>query len=221
MQDGSPLVLMPNLSAGAGVDINNDGRPDVVLIDRQFTSRNPLTGQEFSLWTFINRGHGKFKMIPPQVTGLVHTARDITYGDLNGDGRMDLVTVNGSGGGQSVDDNNYVFLNQIRNHNKWIDLSIRSKRYPLGVGARVRVYRAGTRKLIGDDEMRTDFAYRSRRDARLHFGLGKTRCVDVRIAGLGRPVTVRGLRADRLQTIKLAHGRSSRPRNGCRARSGS
>jgi hypothetical protein len=210
MLDGSALVVVPLISAGAGVDINNDGRPDVVLVDRQFTSRNPLTGEEFSLWTFLNKGNGKFQLIPPAVTGLTHTARDITYGDLNGDGREDLVTVNGSGGGQSVDDNNYVFLNQTTGHNRWVDVRIQSKGHPLGLGARVGVYRAGTRKLIGDDEMRTDFAYRSRRDAQLHFGLGKTRCVDVRIEGLGHPVTVRGLRTNRVQTINLG-GRRAEP----------
>lgn len=220
MEGGGPLVLMPNLSAGAGVDINNDGRPDFVLVDRQFTSRNPLTGQEFSPWVFLNKGRGRFKMIPPEVSGLAHTARDIAYGDLNGDGREDIVTVNGSGGGQSVDDNNYVFLNQMRNHNRWIDLRIRSKGNPLGIGARVSVYRAGTRKVIGDDEMRTDFAYRSRRDTQLHFGLARTRCVDVRVQGLGRTVTIHGLRANRVQTIRLPRDRKAHPHKGCGAGAG-
>ncbi len=217
MEDGGPLVLTPLLSAGAGVDINNDGRPDVVLVDRQFTSRDPVSGQEFSLWTFLGKGDGRFKMILPAETGLVHTARDITYGDLNGDGREDLVTVNGSGGGQSVDDNNYVFLNQIHNHNKWIDLRVGSKHDPLGLGARVTVYRAGTHKIVGADEMRTDFAYRSRRDAQLHFGLRRTSCVDVRVKGLGHTRKVRGLRADRVQTIKLRRHRVSRSHKRCHA----
>lgn len=198
-----PLVLTPLLSAGAGVDINNDGRPDIVLIDRQFTSRNPQTGAEFAPWVFLGEGGGRFKLVPPSVTGLTHTARDIGYGDLNGDGRLDLVTVNGSGGGQSVNDDNYVFTNQIAEHNNWIDLTVRAKGDPLGLGAHVTVYQAGTHKIIGTDEMRTDFAYRSRRDARLHFGLGRVDRVDVRVQGLGPATTVRGLRANGLRTIRL------------------
>lgn len=214
MADGSPLVLTPDLSAGAAVDINNDGRPDLVLVDRQFVSRNPITGEEFSPWVFLNEGGGKFKMVPPSVTGLTHTARDISYGDFNGDGRIDLVMVNGSGGGQTVDDNNYVFLNQMDENNNWIDLKISAPGNPLGLGARVTVYRAGTHEIMGDDEMQTDFAYRSRRDAQLHFGLGKVSCVDVRIEGLGLPVTVSGLRANQVQTITLPQGGSA-PQGSC------
>lgn len=217
MQGGGPLVLTPDLSAGASVDINNDGRPDIVLVDRQLMSRNPATGAEFAPWVFLNEGDGKFRYAPPSETGLTHTARDISYGDFNGDGRTDLVMVNGSGGGQSVDDNNYVFLNQMGTRNNWVNLTVSAPGNPLGLGARVTVYEAGTNKIIGDDEMRTDFAYRSRRDAQLHFGLGSASCVDVRIQGLGAPVTVRGLRADRAQAIRLPQDGHAPAQPECRA----
>jgi hypothetical protein len=208
MLGGGPLVLEPNLSAGAAVDVNNSGRPDLVLVDRQFTSRNPLTGQEFAPWVFQNEGKFKFKWIRPSETGLTHTSREITYGDLSGDGREDLVTPNGSGGGQTVDDNNYVWWNQIRNQGHWVEVRVRSASDPLGplgLGAKVTVYRAGTDQILGDDELRTDFGYRSRRDAVLHFGLGKVNSVDVRVRGegLGSPVTMRKLRVDRTWTITM------------------
>jgi FG-GAP-like repeat/ASPIC and UnbV len=220
MQGGGPFVMTPLLSAGATVDIDNDGNQDIVLVDRQFLSQDPLTGEDFSLWVFRSRGNGRFKMIDPATHGLEHTARDISYGDFNGDGREDLVTVNGSGGGQTVDDDNFVFLNEIRNHNHWIDLKLAAKGNPLGLGARVTVYRAGSGHAIGVDEMRTDFAYRSRRDAQLHFGLGRAKCVDVRIDGLGHRVKVRGLRADRIQSLAVPRARKARPQRGCRARGG-
>lgn len=208
MLGGGPLVLEPNLSAGAAVDLNNSARPDLVLVDRQVTSRNPLTGQEFAPWVFQNERKFKFKWIRPSETGLTHTSREITYGDLSGDGREDLVMPNGSGGGQTVNDNNYVWWNQIPNQGHWIEVRVRSASDalgPLGLGAKVTVYRAGTDQIIGDDEMRTDFGYRSRRDAVLHFGLGKINSVDVRVqgAGLGSPVTVRKLRVDRARTITM------------------
>jgi hypothetical protein len=218
MIDGGPLVITPLLSAGTPVDVDNDGRQDIVIIDRQFLSRDPNTGEEYSLWVFRSKGRGRFEMIDPAKHGLSHTGRDIAAGDFNGDGKMDLVSVNGSGGGQTVDDNNYVWLNQIKSRNRWVDVELeaRSKRNPLGIGAKVEVLKAGTRKLVGYDEMRTDFAYRSRRDARLHFGLRKLKCVDVRVSGLGRSFKVRGLRADRLQTIKQRGARKRRPQMGCR-----
>ncbi len=208
MLGGGPLVLEPNLSAGAAIDLSNDGRPDLVLVDRQFTSRNPLTGQEFAPWVFRNDGNFHFTWIKPSVTGLIHTAREISYGDLSGNGREDLVMVNGSGGGQTVEDNNYAWWNQIRNRNHWIEIRVRSASGPLGplgLGAKVTVYRAGTRQILGDDELRTDFGYRSRRDAVLHFGLANVRSVDVRVqgAGLGSLVTVHDLKVDRAVTITM------------------
>jgi FG-GAP-like repeat/ASPIC and UnbV len=208
MLGGGPLVLEPNLSAGAAVDHSNDGNPDLVLVDRQFTSRNPLTGQEFAPWVFRNDGNFHFTWIKPAESGLTHTSREISYGDLNGNGREDLVMVNGSGGGQTVDDNNYVWWNQIQNHNHWIEIRVRSASDPmgpLGLGAKVTVYRAGTRQILGDDEMRTDFGYRSRRDAVLHFGLGNASSVDVRVQGegLGPPVTIHNPKADRAITITV------------------
>lgn len=208
MLGGGPLVLEPNLSAGAAVDLTNDGRPDLVLVDRQFTSTNPLTGQEFAPWVFENEGNFHFKWVPSSQTGLVHTAREISYGDLSGNGREDLVMVNGSGGGQTVNDNNFVWWNQIQNDNHWIEVRVRSASDPmgpLGLGAKVTVYRAGTHQILGDEEMRTDFGYRSRRDAVLHFGLGKADSVDVSLEGegLGSPVTVHHVGVDRTVTITM------------------
>ena len=222
---GGPLVLEPNLSAGAAVDLSNDGLPDLVLVDRQFTSRNPLTGKEFAPWVFKNDGNFHFRWIKSSTSGLIHTARDLSYGDLSGNGREDLVMVNGSGGGQTVEDNNFVWSNQIPEHNHWIEIQVRSASDPLGplgLGAKVTVYEAGTHHILGDDEVRTDFGYRSRRDAVLHFGLAHVRSVDVRVqgAGLGSPVTIRRLRIDRAVTITMppeppttVH-RTSHERNG-------
>lgn len=185
MLDGSDFVMTPLLSAGAALDIDNDGDVDWVLVDRQLLSRNPLTGEEFALWVLLNDGTGRFDPVPASEHGLVHTARDLSYGDFDQDGRVDLVAVNGSGGGQTVDDNNYVFLNNVDNDNHWIDVTVSTRRHPLGLGSKVAVYAAGTNHLLGYEELRTDFAYRSKRSARLHFGLGNVSAVDVRITPPG------------------------------------
>lgn len=106
MLGGGDRVLTPLLSAAYALDVDNDGDVDWVAIDRQLTSRNPLTDAEFAHWLFINDGSGRFTPVRPEAHGMVHTGRDLSYGDLNGDGLLDIVSVNGSGGGQTVDDNN-------------------------------------------------------------------------------------------------------------------
>jgi hypothetical protein len=181
MLDGSDLVLTPLLSSAAALDVDNDGDVDWVTIDRQLTSRNPLTNEEFAHWLFLNDGTGHFTAVQPDVHGMVHTARDLTYGDLNGDGRLDIVSVNGSGGGQSVDDKNYVWLNQIVNSNHYVAIDVRLPRNHFGIGTKVTVLEAGTEHILGYEEVRTDFAYRSKRPATLHFGLGSIEVVDVRL----------------------------------------
>jgi hypothetical protein len=41
------------------------------------------------------------------------------------------------------------------------------------------VYEAGTERLLGYDEVRTDFSYRSKREPILHFGLNTVEEIDI------------------------------------------
>lgn len=181
MLDGTDLVMTPLLSAAAALDIDNDGWVDWVLIDRQLLAKDPYTGQEFFAWVFRNDGHGHFTRVPPSVHGLQHTSRDLSYADLDRDGMLDLVLANDSGGGQTVDNNNYVYLNRISNSNRWIEIEATLPNNAFGIGTKVSVYDSDTARLLGYDEIRTDFAYRSKRPARVHFGLGSSRRVDVEL----------------------------------------
>ena len=212
LEEGAPgapnMIWNPNLSEGAAVDLQNSGNPDLVMIDRQFKSANPLTGEEFYPWVFENLGNFKFRWVPPSESGMKKTGRAISYGDLYGNGREDIVTVNGSGGGQTVEDSNNIWKNEIANANKWVEIKVRSAddaMGPLGLGAIVTVYKAGTNEIIGDEEMATDYSYRSKRDAILHFGLGSTEDIDVRVEGpgIGTPVTVHDLPIDQVDTITV------------------
>ena len=213
LEEGAPgapnMVWEPNLSEGAAVDLQNDGNPDLVVIDRQFKSANPLTGEEFYPWVFENLGDGKFRWVPPSESGMKKTGRAISYGDLFGNGREDVVTVNGSGGGQTVEDSNNIWRNEIANNNNWVEIKVRSATDgmgPLGLGAKVTVYKAGTDEILGYEEMRTEYSYRSKRDAILHFGLGAVSGIDVRVEGqnIGTPVTVHNAPIDQVDTITVA-----------------
>lgn len=174
--------LVPNLSMAAAIDVDNDGDLDWVLADRQLIDRVPTTNEQFSLFVFLNDGQGRFSLIPPTQHGLTNTARDFSYGDFNRDGRIDIITANGSGGGQVVDNNNIIFVNNIENSNRFIFINILGETTNrLGIGSKVTVYRSGTSEIIGYEEVRTDFAYRSKRNTTLHFGVGSTERVDIRV----------------------------------------
>ena len=202
MLGGGDLVLTPLLSSAAAMDVDNDGDVDWVAIDRQLSSRNPLTNEEFSHWLFLNDGAGHFMPVQPEDHGMVHTSRDLTYGDLDGDGRLDIVSVNGSGGGQTVDDKNYVWLNEIENANHYLAIDVRLPGNRSGIGTKVTVFEAGTTNVVGYDEVRTDFAYRSKRPATLHFGLGNLDRVDVRLVLPNGTVTnYHDVPADRTHTL--------------------
>lgn len=182
MKDGSNAIMTPLLSAAAALDIDNDGDMDWVAIDRQLLARNPINGSEFFCWIFLNDGTGHFSIVPSSTHGLTHTGRDLSYADLNQDGKLDLVIVNDSGGGQQVDSNNYIYYNNIQNNNHWINIRVRGvPGNALGLGTKVTVYKAGSMEILGYEELRTDFAYRSKRPASLHFGLGNVDNVDVKL----------------------------------------
>ena len=68
------------------------------------------------------------------------------------------------------------------------------------------IYESGTHDILGYDELRTDFAYRSKRNAQLHFGLGLRNNVDVDVKmSDGSHATWNGLTADETYTFKFVN----------------
>jgi hypothetical protein len=158
------------------VDLDNDGWKDLVVargnvmdniaeISKHFTYAEPNS-------VFRNLGNGKFADVSA-TAGADFTRpapnRGLAYGDLDNDGRMDLV-VTSLGGPVRV------LRNVTETSNHWILLKLvgtRSNR--LGIGAQVRITTDDGRKLY--NEATTSTGYAASSDPRVHFGLGGSRVI--------------------------------------------
>jgi hypothetical protein len=158
------------------VDLDNDGWKDLVVarsnvmdnieqISRHFRYAEPNS-------VFRNLGNGQFEDVSA-TAGADFTRpaphRGLAYGDLDNDGRMDLV-VTALGGPVSV------LRNVTEMHNHWILLKlVGTKSNRMGIGAQVRITTDDGRKLY--NEATTSTGYAASSDPRVHFGLGDARVI--------------------------------------------
>ena len=167
--------LMSGWSNGI-VDLDNDGWRDLVVarsnvmdnieqISRHFRYAEPNA-------VFRNLGNGQLEDVsatagPDFTRPAPH--RGLAYGDLDNDGRVDLVV---TALGSLVQ----VFRNVTETHNHWILLNlVGTKSNRMGLGAQVRLTTDKGRILY--DEATTSTGYAASSDPRVHFGLGDSRIV--------------------------------------------
>jgi hypothetical protein len=93
----APAVSYPSIGIAVAIgDVNGDGKADLLTADPY------TTGSNTTVSVFINNGDGTFAAhVDYLTTGLL--SRNVVVGDLNGDGKADLVVMNQS--------NSSVFLN--------------------------------------------------------------------------------------------------------------
>jgi hypothetical protein len=147
------------------VDLDNDGWEDI-FISNGHVARYPYPGKvQQNPVVFLNQGHGKF--IQTKAAGdycrTGHRGRGVAIGDLDNDGRPDLVI-------SHVQEPVAVLRNVADSGNHWLGVKLASKDRRNLVGTKV-VLEVNGRKL-------TRFAkgggsYLSANDTRLLFGLGK------------------------------------------------
>lgn len=122
---------------------------------------------------FRNRGDGTFERIPPRVMGdlgkITRSGRGTATGDLDHDGRLDLVLA-------PISDSVLVFRNETPKPGHWIEiLPVGARGGDTPLHTKVSVTFAGNRKM---QEFTIQPSYASGSYVPLHFGLGRTTRID-------------------------------------------
>jgi len=200
-------VTIPYLGWGTGcADFDNDGWPDLFVANGHvYPQVDALAaGAKYRQrkLVFLNQRDGTFadisNSVGPALT-IPQPSRGTAFGDLDNDGRIDVVVEN-------IDGSPMILHNEGSSSNHWITFQLvgtHSNR--LALGAKVRVV-AGSISQI--DEVRSGGSYLSQNDLRVHFGLGsadKVDRVEVRWPS-GSTQVLQNLECDRFYVLKEGEG---------------
>jgi hypothetical protein len=187
-------------------DFDNDGWPDIVIANGNFTSlMDQLPGEvryREPMQLYRNKGDRTFEEIADKAglnAGALQSRRGTALGDVNNDGNLDLVVFN-------VDGPPSLFLNETKNGNHRVLFKlVGHKSNREAIGARVTVTTAAMSQI---DEVRAGNSYNSTSDSRLHFGLGPEgvmKRVEVRWPS-GLTQTFENVAADAIYQIEESKG---------------
>jgi hypothetical protein len=209
---GLAQITIPYLGWGTGcVDFGNTGWPDLFVVNGHvYPQVDALSAggkyRQRSL-VFRNRQDGTFAEMTSDAGAALavpRASRGAAFGDLDNDGRIDVVIENIDGAP--------TVLHNVSNGagstsaNNWVSIRlIGTKSNRLALGAKVKIV-AGDLTQI--DEVRSGGSYLSQNDLRLHFGLGsrtKIDRVEIRWPSGGNQV-LQNLATDRFYTVKEGEG---------------
>ncbi|NIM64273.1 MAG: hypothetical protein GTN89_08930 [Acidobacteria bacterium] len=120
---------------------------------------------------FTGLESGRFEPVRPQggtAETLVATSRGAAFGDVDGDGGIDVVVVNRDAAA-------YLLLNVVPDRGRWIRFRVLEQSGRDALGARVHVEFDGHSKTRG---VRSAYSYCSASEPIAHFGLGDAARVD-------------------------------------------
>jgi FG-GAP-like repeat/ASPIC and UnbV len=156
----------------AWADYDNDGRPDLYVssyIDKPVNEKD---------YFFRNEGT-KFVDVTPELFRKHGATHGVEFADYNQDGAIDLAITNNNPQGKNALYRNLLPAAQARKSLQVIVLD--SKGHYTRAGSEVRLYVAGTHKVVGGRIVDTGSGYTSQSQAPVHFGLGDVKTVDVEV----------------------------------------
>ncbi len=173
---GLSAPMLGDTGFGVGFcDFDNDGRLDLYVANGHVVIEEPTPDPRDPYAQFdrlLTLGaHGRFEEVLP-FGGVAQpratTARAAAFGDLDGDGAVDIVIVDRDGPGR-------VLLNRIGAKHNWIAMRLLDRSGVDAIGARVEI-RTGER--LQARRVTTSYSYLASNDPRVHFGLGDAGGVD-------------------------------------------
>ncbi len=199
----SGMTVLSRLMAGYSptiVDFDNDGWKDLfvsrghvqsVLSANRFSIEQPNT-------VFRNLGGMKFAAFTAEA-GLTSVRpsrhRGSAVGDLNGDGRMDVVV-------SAIKAPAEIWINESPGTNHWLEIKLQGvKSNRDGIGARIKVT---TKSGVQYNQMSTAAGYASSSAGPVHFGLGQdtsAEVVEIRWPS-GTMTTLKNVAGDRALTVR-------------------
>jgi len=175
-------------------DYDNDGRPDL------YVAGFLVNVTHYPDHLFHNAGASvglaRFEDVLPALVNEHDGSHGVQWVDYDGDGALDLALTNNDPAG-----GHYLFRNLLppaeARHSLSVDV-VDTAGHHTKAGAEVRVYPAGTRRLISSGIVDTGGGYCSQNVMPVHVGTGAAATVDVEVTSMtarGRKVTARrGLR---------------------------
>ncbi len=184
----SGIAIDSHFDTCASADVDHDG-----LLDLYINGTVSAT-ESFRDYLFVQADSGFSDRTPANVRAL-NASHGVQWADVDGDGALDLALA-----GSRADASHPIMRNAMPAGDARRSLQVRvlDATGKFGVaGAEVRIYAAGTRRLIATRFTDAGSGYDSQSDMPVHFGLRDMSTVDVEVAfpnGRGRGmVTLRGV----------------------------
>jgi hypothetical protein len=207
-KSGTAPSSMPYVGWGtAFLDYDNDGLPDIIAVNGHVYPQldkarlGASAGYRQRRLLYRNKGDGTFEELAAAF-GAVFTeervSRGLAVGDLDDDGRLDVVI-------NDLDGSPQVLRNELAGAGQWLKVKLKGAGGNTGALGAVVTVRAGGRAQA--QNVRSGTSYLSQDDRRLHFGLGALAQADAVEVRWPDGSTTRRENVKAGQTLLLEQGR--------------